>query len=1007
MTALDARGSEWKKWDLHVHTPASLRQSYGGDSPEVWERFIKEIENLPPSFTVLGINDYWFLDGYKRLRSEHAKGRMQNIRALFPVIEMRLNQFGGSESKLSRANLHVIFDPELDPDLIESQFVNALRPSYQLDPAGGNLWQALITRESLQDLGRKIKLTVPEDRLSQYGSDLEEGFNGLNVTLESVQEILKGHAFKNRSILALGKTEWADIKWAEGAIPSKKHLINVADIVFTAFEETSSWAKSRQVLVDNEVTATLLDCSDAHTWSTDTANKDRLGNCETWIRSTPSFAGLVHALSEFDSRVYVGNEPDDLRRRREAPERIIDSISVRPIKGSNSALFDYTIPLNQGLVAIIGNKGQGKSALLDCLARAGNSSRTDYFAFLNRQRFLNPKNKLSTQFLAELTLADKTNHSVGLADPHAAANLERVEYLPQRLIETICASDPLSPENGAFDGELARVLFHHIDEVDRAGEETLESLLRLRTKSIDAAIARARIEVDAKAALLVALDHERNEVSLTDLAKRRAEIALQVEAANVDLQAAKLHLESLEAGAEEPSSVKSDREALATSTAESMRLTERVTTLTAEGARLSKQLTELLAVEQAADHLSQQATHLNVDYRQTVELEVGDIVSVVVDTQAIAKARSDRQERQTVIKGEVFVSRQFLSQLAEKCDTLRANLSVQDGVREAARREVEQLKKRLEALTGDASEPESLKGLDLRIGRVGDIPAEFDKALTELMALTSSIFDQMMLRIRTIREVYKPAEDFARNDDLASAAGITFDANVRFSSKWERISEVLDGRRNTDLLTRLEELRGALDPMDRDEVLAATFEMLKRLECEGGDWLKPARPLSAGFKSNASPAETVARLAGLTWLETSFNLSGNGVPLAQLSPGERGLILLLFYLVLDRSDTPLLLDQPEENLDNSAVRRVLVPALQQAKLRRQVVVVTHNANLAVVGDADQIVHCSFDGVSFSLESGPLASLKTGELVIDVLEGARPAFENRRKKYEEVVVQPLL
>lgn len=68
MTSSNPVGTEWKKWDLHVHTPASLRQGYGGDKPEVWERFISEIEKLPAHFTALGINDYWFLDGYKRLR---------------------------------------------------------------------------------------------------------------------------------------------------------------------------------------------------------------------------------------------------------------------------------------------------------------------------------------------------------------------------------------------------------------------------------------------------------------------------------------------------------------------------------------------------------------------------------------------------------------------------------------------------------------------------------------------------------------------------------------------------------------------------------------------------------------------------------------------------------------------------------------------------------------------------------------------------------------------------
>ena len=60
------RGSEWRIWDLHVHTPESITQNYSGD----WDRFIEELAALPPDIKVLGINDYWFFDGYKRVRAE-------------------------------------------------------------------------------------------------------------------------------------------------------------------------------------------------------------------------------------------------------------------------------------------------------------------------------------------------------------------------------------------------------------------------------------------------------------------------------------------------------------------------------------------------------------------------------------------------------------------------------------------------------------------------------------------------------------------------------------------------------------------------------------------------------------------------------------------------------------------------------------------------------------------------------------------------------------------------
>ena len=75
---IDPRGSGWWKWDLHVHTPDSLVHSYGG--PEAWNKFIDALSKLPTAFKVLGINDYIFLDGYKKVLSAKAEGRLPEHR---------------------------------------------------------------------------------------------------------------------------------------------------------------------------------------------------------------------------------------------------------------------------------------------------------------------------------------------------------------------------------------------------------------------------------------------------------------------------------------------------------------------------------------------------------------------------------------------------------------------------------------------------------------------------------------------------------------------------------------------------------------------------------------------------------------------------------------------------------------------------------------------------------------------------------------------------------------
>ena len=54
----DTSGSQWRKWDLHVHTPYSLFHRYPGELEEAWELFLQDLENLPPEFKVIGVNDY-------------------------------------------------------------------------------------------------------------------------------------------------------------------------------------------------------------------------------------------------------------------------------------------------------------------------------------------------------------------------------------------------------------------------------------------------------------------------------------------------------------------------------------------------------------------------------------------------------------------------------------------------------------------------------------------------------------------------------------------------------------------------------------------------------------------------------------------------------------------------------------------------------------------------------------------------------------------------------------
>jgi ABC-type cobalamin/Fe3+-siderophores transport system ATPase subunit len=110
--------------------------------------------------------------------------------------------------------------------------------------------------------------------------------------------------------------------------------------------------------------------------------------------------------------------------------------------------------------------------------------------------------------------------------------------------------------------------------------------------------------------------------------------------------------------------------------------------------------------------------------------------------------------------------------------------------------------------------------------------------------------------------------------------------------------------------------------------------------------------------------------------------------------------MLVFYLLVDKEDIPIVIDQPEENLDNQTIYKILVKCIKKAKERRQVIMVTHNPNLAVVCDAEQIVYASCDKAAskFQYEAGSIELSDIKDRVVQILEGTEPAFRNRQSKY---------
>jgi len=145
-------------------------------------------------------------------------------------------------------------------------------------------------------------------------------------------------------------------------------------------------------------------------------------------------------------------------------------------------------------------------------------------------------------------------------------------------------------------------------------------------------------------------------------------------------------------------------------------------------------------------------------------------------------------------------------------------------------------------------------------------------------------------------------------------------------------------------------------------------------------------------------------LFGTDHITVRYEIAYEGVDIRKLSPGTRGIVLLLLYLALDDADDrPLIIDQPEENLDPKSVFDELVGIFIAAKANRQVIMVTHNANLVINTDADQIIvaeagpHPSGGLPRISYVAGGLENAAIRKAVCDILEGGEAAFRERARR----------
>ncbi len=1021
-------GSTWKKWDLHVHTPASVVHNYPGTDEEQWEAFLLDLEALPADFKVIGVNDYIFIDGYERVRkAKLEQGRLTNIDLVLPVIELRLDKFAGvvkkekdgsySQSGWNRINLHVIFD-EMDPEVIRQQFLNSLTPSYQLIPDSSDWkgrWKGVITRDSLADLGAMIIDSAPAEKKGDYAPALQEGFNNLCMSLEKVIEALNKPYFAGKFLIAVGKTEWDNLKWDDQSIAEKRNIINQADLVFTAAANPAAYDSAKKKLSDSNVKATLLDCSDAHALSS-SEDKDRIGNCFTWIKADPTFAGLVQAITEFDGRVFIGDTPPKRLLVDANRTKYVSKIRIMRKPGStlDAPWFNVDMPLSHDLVAIIGNKGSGKSAMADIAALAGDTKNFRSFSFLNDKRFRNPRNKLAQHFVGGLSWHDGTESERQLDEDPPETSVERVKYLPQSYLETLC-NELGDGGSATFDTELRKIIYTHVPAEARLGYNSMDELLNFKVAEIDSA--REQVIKDISKVNAEILQAERRlspefkqtleeqlEAKVAELTSLEGSKPAQVE----DPTTSDVAQEESKAATEKIQALEDELDKLR---GEEKQLRDKKAIETKRQAILSRIAQAIANHKKSHDQFVAELTPLLVEV--SADLKASDVVELKIDTTSI-EALSKAAKQSIELIDTALVSQDPLGfsnrrQVAEAAmGAIKSNLGEKERLFILFKEQVTKWERAKEEVVGSKDKAQSIEWLRAEIASLGALPAKLTELRANRVQLAKAVHNYIGKTVEEYRRLYEPVQEFVKSAaQMDMHLPLDFDVRIEESNFQELFFPRIN-RQSRGSFSGVDEsnqlMRGLLKEVSFGDIdstlkfLETVDDMLHfdRRESGTGRETRVVDQLRRG----GDPQDIFDFLYGMSYLAPRYSLTFAQQEISQLSPGERGLLLLVFYLLVDKDDIPIIIDQPEENLDNQTIFRVLVKCIKAAKQRRQVIMVTHNPNLAVVCDAEQIVCASCDKTTntFNYISGGIESPEIKATVIEILEGTEPAFKNRKQKY---------
>ena len=445
-----SRGSEWHRWEPHIHAPGTvLNNQFGASDP--WGAYLKSLEGLTPKVEAIAVTDYYVTDTYEEFLKHKAAGRLPGVNLVFPNIELRLDV----AAKSGFVNIHLLVSPE-DADHLNE--VKRILKRLQFNAFNDRFD---CTREELIKLGNRSDQSITDSAAA-----LRHGATQFKVNFDQLRKTIGESDWAKKNILiavdgAAGDGTSGVRQAADTTV--RQEIEKFAHIVFSSSPaQREFWIGQRNVTIEElrnryDGCKPCLHGSDSHDQKSVGQPVD---NRFSWIKGALEFDALRQACIDPEGRAYVGEQPP----RSAVPSQVITHVRIHDADWATTP----DIPLNPGLVAIIGARGSGKTALADVIAAGCDAiTPSGWDADENiSPSFLARARRLIGDATTTLTWGGgaPVTRALDGSDANGHVSFLRARYLSQQFVEELCSAKGVS--DGLVD-EIERVIYETHSPDDR------------------------------------------------------------------------------------------------------------------------------------------------------------------------------------------------------------------------------------------------------------------------------------------------------------------------------------------------------------------------------------------------------------------------------------------------------------------------------------------------------------------------------------------------------------